>query len=190
MTQETPRVEPASTPESKAGQQLASAWKSLSQNAKIAIVVVSVFLVIILLSTGNSNSPSSTTVTIDTTPTTISVSDQYIAWKEELVPVINQMQTDYTQTQADLNNADFSASTQDFATLSQDATNIASLAHSPDATINQDVMDLSASVQEVASSGLSALGSNDLTGFDVALNHYSNATTKLTDDINKANSTY
>jgi len=190
MTQETPQVEPASTPEPKAGQQLSNAWKSLSKNARIAIVVVSVFLVILLSSAGNSNSPSSTTVTIDTTPTTLSVSDQYIAWKDEFVPVISQMQAHYTQTQADLNNADLAASTQDFATLAQDATNIASLAHSPDANINRGVLDLAASIQEVASSGLSALSSNDLTSFYAALEHYGRATTQLTDYINTANSIY
>ena len=186
MTQETPEVEPVSTPDPKASQHLTNFWNSLSKNAKIAIGVVALVIVIIIASSGG----STPTPTTDTTPTTISVSDLYVAWKSELVPVISQTQTDYTQTQADLTNSDVAASTQDFATLSQDATNLANLATSPDTTLNNDVLDLAASIHEVASAGLSALSSNDLAGLQAALDHYGRASDKFIADLGTANSTY
>lgn len=190
MTQETPEVEPVSTPDPKASQHLTNFWNSLSKNAKIAIGVVALVIVIIIASSGGSTPTPTPTPTTDTTPTTISASDLYVAWKSEMVPVISQTQTDYTQTQADLTNSDVAASTQDFATLSQDATNLANLATSPDTTLNNDVLDLAASIHEVASAGLSALSSNDLAGFQAALDHYGRASNKFTADLGTANSTY
>ena len=187
MTQEAPNVETGSTPEPKASNALITAWNSLSKGAKIGVAVLVAVVFFYAIGSSSNSTPSTPTVTV---PTTLSVGDQYAAWKAELAPVISQTQTDYTQTQVDLSNADYAASKQDFATLSQDATDIASLANSPDVTINNDVLDLAASIQELATAGIYALDNNDLTSFYAALDHYGKATDKLTNDLETANNKY
>jgi hypothetical protein len=190
MSQETPEVEPVSTPDPKASQHLTNFWNPLSKNAKIAIgVVVALLVIIIATSGGNTPNPTPTTP-IDTTPTTISPSAQWNAWKANITPVINQTQTDYTQTEADLTNSDQAASTQDFATLSQDATNIAGLANSPDTDVNNDLLNLASSLHEIASTGIAALSNGDLSSFQTALVNYTAVLSKLSSDLSVANSTY
>jgi hypothetical protein len=190
MTQEAPETTPVSSPEPNASQHLAGFWNSLSKNAKIAIGVAVLVLVIIIASSGGGSNPTPTTSPVDTTPTTISLSEQWSSWKASIVPVISQTQSDYTQTQADLSNSDLAASTQDFATLAQDATNIAGLANSPDTTINNDVITVSATLNSLASAGLNGLSSGDITPFTSAVNAYNDAVSKLTADLDTANNTY
>jgi len=186
MTQETPEVEPVSTPDPKASQHLTNFWNSLSKNAKIAIGVVALVIVIIIASSGG----STPTPTTDTTQTTISIADKWNAWKGELTPIVNQTQTDYTQTQADLSNSDYSASTQDFATLSQDATNIASVANGPSVQVNNDLLDVATAIHAIASTGIAALNSTDLSAFQTAVTQYGNACDKLGTDLANANNIY
>ena len=186
MTDETPNVEPTPTPTIKPK----SGWNSLTTNAKIAIGLVAlvVVLAVIGMSGGGGNTPAP--VTTDTTPTTISLSDQWSSWKSEAQPVISQTQTDYTQATADLTNGDYNASVQDFATLSQDANDMNNAANSPDTAVNAALQASAGDLQQIASLGLVALSSNDTTAFEQAVNQWNTDTNTLATAIGNANSTY
>jgi hypothetical protein len=185
MTDETPSVEPTPTIETKSG------WNSLTTNAKIAIGLVAfvVLLAVIGMSGGGGgNTPAP--VTIDTTPTTISLAEQWSNWKSTALPIISKTQTDYTQTVADLTNGDYNASVQDFATLSQDANDMNGAANSPDTAVNAALQASAGDLQQIASTGLVALSSNDTTAFENAVNQWSIDTTTLATATGNANNTY
>jgi hypothetical protein len=184
MTDETPSVEPTPTIETKSG------WNSLTTNAKIAIGLVAfvVLLVVIGTSGGGGNTPAP--VTIDTTPTTISLAEQWSNWKSTAQPIISKTQTDYTQAVADLTNGDYNASVQDFATLSQDANDMNGAANSPDTAVNAALQASAGDLQQIASTGLVALSSNDTTAFQNAVNQWNIDTNTAATAIGNANKTY
>ena len=182
MTDQSPTPTPSVEPK--------SGWHTLSQNSKIARIIGAVFALFIVISLAGGGSGQTTTTTTEATPTTISTSQQWSDWKSSFLSVVSQTQSDYTQTQADLTNGDYSASTQDFATLSQDATNIGAMNDSIDPSINADVTQLSIAIQNVATTGISALNSSDTTAFENAINAYGVAVDTLTTDLATANSTY
>ena len=186
MTDETPSVEPTPTPTIKPK----TGWNSLPTNAKIAIGLVAlvVLLAVIGISGGGGNTPAP--VTVDTTPTTISLSEQWSSWKSTTQPIISQTQTDYTQATADLTNGDYNASVQDFATLSQDANDMNGAANSPDTAVNAALQATAGDLQQIASTGLVALTSNDTTAFEQAVKQWNTDTNTLATAIGNANSTY
>jgi hypothetical protein len=183
MTDETPSVETTPTIKPKTG------WNGLTTNAKVAIGLVALVLLITVV-IGASGGSGNTTPTSDTTPTTISLSEQWNTWKSTAQPVISQTQTDYTQATADLTNGDYNASVQDFATLSEDANTINGLANSPDTAVNAAIQATAGDLQQIASTGLVALSSNDITTFQKAVDQWSVDTNTLTTAIGNANNTY
>ena len=192
MTQETPSVEPNSTPENKATNSLITTWNSLSNGVKAVVIIAVIVLVIAVAGSGGggNSTPTTSSSSVVTAPPTSSPSQLWNAWKSELAPVISQTQSDYTQTEADLSNADYEASTQDFASLSQDATDITALANGPDVAVNNDLLDVASSLHEIATTGISAMNSGDLAGFTAALDHYGKSTDKLAADLANANTLY
>jgi hypothetical protein len=188
-------VSPTPTPEPKASQQLASAWKSLSKNARIAIVVVSVFLVIVLSSAGNSSNTTTTTPDTSHTTTTVSVSEQYSSWKSSFSPVFAKMLTDYQQTTTDLNNGDMASSRVDFVTLSQDAIDVSSYANSPDGTLNAVIAQFAVDLGVLAGEGTQSLnnidaGGDPTQGFYDACDAINSDITAMNDALDAANATY
>lgn len=190
MTQETPNtVEPTPTPEPTTSQHLQILWNSLNKGVKFAIVVAVVVLIFAIAGSGSNNS-NSTPTTQDTTPTTLSLSDQWSSWKQGFLPIVSQTETDYNQTVADLTSADYTASAQDFATLSSDANEWLANANSVDPTINADIRAVAADLNSIASTGLSAMNGGSLSAFETACANFGADTTKMSNDLTKANSTY
>jgi hypothetical protein len=184
---QTPTVEP------KSSEHLAGFWNSLSKNAKIAIGVVLVVIVIAIASSGgggnnNNNNSGGNGGGGTITTSTQSFSEQWSAWKPTFLPIISQTQSDYTTTAADLTNGDQVAATSDFATLSQDATDWINNANSPSSAVNNDIQTVGNDLQNIATTGLQALNSYDLTAFSQACQQYNTDTNTLANDIAIANS--
>ena len=183
MTDQTPT--PVPTPEPKSG------WNTLSQNAKIGVILGAIFALILVFAVAGGGSTNTTpSTTQDTTPTTVSASDQWNAWKSTFQPVVSQVQADYTQTTADLTNGDVTAVTTDFATLAHDGNELNSLANSPDTTVNLYVQSVANDLQQIASTGIAALSSSDLSAFTNACNAFGADSTSLATAVGNDNSLY
>lgn len=126
---------------------------------------------------GKSSTPTTTT-------TTTNLNAQWATWKENVYPVVNQAQADYTQTTVALSNNNTASATKYLANLSTDAATLSKYVNSPDPVANTDVQNLVSAIQSLATDGINAVtASTSLATFQADVSAYANASTALSNQI-------